>query len=243
MRVKDVMTPKIICIGADEPVLKAARLMLQNRISGLPVLDKEGELVGIVTEGDFLRRGELGTQRQRPKWLEFILGPGRLAQEYVHTSGRKVEEIMTPDPWTIAEDQTLDVVVEMMERRHIKRIPVTRGGHMVGIISRANLMHALASLARDDNTAAPVGDAAIRDKILALIGKQDWAPHVNVIVKDGVAELYGIITDDRERQGLVVAAENVARVKQVRDHLVWVEPMSGMAFPSAEDEAKERAAS
>jgi predicted transcriptional regulator len=150
---------------------------------------------------------------------------------------------MTPDPWTIAEDQTLDVVVEMMERRHIKRIPVTRGGHMVGIISRANLMHALASLARDDNTAAPVGDAAIRDKILALIGKQDWAPHVNVIVKDGVAELYGIITDDRERQGLVVAAENVAGVKQVRDHLVWVEPMSGMAFPSAEDEAKERAAS
>jgi hypothetical protein len=76
-----------------------------------------------------------------------------------------------------------------------------------------------------------------------VIAKQDWTPHVNVIVKDGVAELYGIITDDRERQGLVVAAENVAGVKQVRDHLVWVEPMSGMAFPSAEDEAKERAAS
>jgi len=111
MRVKDVMTPKVICIGADEPVLKAARLMLQNRISSLPVLDKEGELVGIVTEGDFLRRGELGTQRQRPKWLEFIVGPGKLAQEYVHTSGRKVEEIMTPDPWTIGEDETLEAVV------------------------------------------------------------------------------------------------------------------------------------
>jgi len=95
------MTPNVICVGIDEPVLKAARLMLQNRISGLPVLNKEGELVGIVTEGDFLRRGELGTQRHRPKWLEFILGPGRLAQEYVHTAGRKVEEIMTPDPCTI----------------------------------------------------------------------------------------------------------------------------------------------
>ena len=82
MRVKDVMTPNVICIGADEPILKAARLMLQNRISGLPVIDKDGELVGIVTEGDFLRRSELGTQRQRPKWLEFIVGPGRLAQEY-----------------------------------------------------------------------------------------------------------------------------------------------------------------
>jgi CBS domain-containing protein len=244
MRVKDVMTPKVICIGADEPVLKAARLMLQNRISGLPVLDKEGELVGIVTEGDFLRRGELGTQRQRPKWLEFIVGPGKLAQEYVHTSGRKVEEIMTPDPWTIGEDETLEAVVEMMERRHIKRILVTRSGRMVGIISRANLMHALASIARDDNTVAPVGgDTAIRNNILAAIERQNWAPHVNVIVKDGAAELHGIITDDRERQGLIVAAENVAGVKQVHDHLIWVEPISGMAFPSTEDETTKHSAS
>ena len=149
MRVKDVMTPKVICIDADEGVLKAARLMLQNRISGLPVLDKEGELVGIVTEGDFLRRGELGTQRQRPKWLEFILGPGKLAEEYVQTWGGKVREIMTPDPWTIGEDETLEAIVEVMERRRIKRIPVTRAGRIVGIISRANLMHALASSARE----------------------------------------------------------------------------------------------
>src|SRR5262249_26122569 len=108
MRVKDVMTPNVICIGADEAILKAARLMLQNRISGLPVIDKDGELVGIVTEGDFLRRSELSTQRQRPKWLEFIVGPGRLAQEYTHSSGRKVEDIMTPEPRTIGEDETLE---------------------------------------------------------------------------------------------------------------------------------------
>jgi CBS domain-containing protein len=243
MRVKDVMTAKVICIGADEPVLKAARLMLQNRISGLPVLDKEGELIGIVTEGDFLRRGELGTQRHRPRWLEFILGPGKLAQEYVHTSGRKVEEIMTADAWTIGENETLEAVVEMMERRHIKRIPVTRDGRVVGIISRANLMHALASLTRDGTTAVQVGDGAIRHRILAAIEKQNWAPHVNIIVKDGVAELHGIITDDRERQALIVAVENVAGVKQVHDHLVWVEPISGMAFPSSEDEANKRAPS
>src|SRR6201981_878008 len=107
MRVKDVMTANVICIGAEEPVLKAARLMLQNRISGLPVLDKDGELVGIVTEGDFLRRSELGTQRRRSKWLEFIAGPGKLAEEYVHASGRKVEEIMTPDPCVVSENDTL----------------------------------------------------------------------------------------------------------------------------------------
>jgi CBS domain-containing protein len=242
MRVKDVMTPNVICIGADESVLKAARLMLQNRISGLPVVDKEGELVGMVTEGDFLRRGELGTQRQRPKWLEFILGPGRLAQEYTHSSGRKVEDIMTPDPWTIGQDETLEAVVDTMERHHVKRLPVTRSGRMVGIVSRANLMHALASLSRDVPAPPPGGDSAIRDKILAAIAKQDWAPRVNVIVKDGVAELHGVITDDRERQGLIVAAENVPGVKRVRDRLVWVEPISGMAFPSSEDEANDRAA-
>src|SRR5215469_3918558 len=242
MRVKAVMTPNVICIGADEPVLKAARLMLQNRISGLPVVDKEGELVGMVTEGDFLRRGELGTQRQRPKWLEFIVGPGKLAQEYTHSSGRKVEDIMTPDPWTIGQDEALEAVVDAMERHHVKRLPVTRSGRMVGIVSRANLMHALASLSRDVPAPPPGGDSAIRDKILAAIAKLDWAPRVNVIVKDGVAELRGVITDDRERAGLIVAAENVPGVKRVRDHLVWVEPMSGMAFPSSEDEAKDRAA-
>ena len=225
MRVKDVMTPNVICIGADEAVLKAARLMLQNRISGLPVVDKEGELVGMVTEGDFLRRGELGTQRQRPKWLEFIVGPGKLAQEYTHSSGRKVEDIMTPDPWTIGQDETLEAVVDTMERHHVKRLPVTRSGRMVGIVSRANLMHALASLSRDVPAPPPGGDPAIRDKILAAIAKQDWAPHVNVIVKNGVAELRGIITDNRERQSLIVATENVPGVRQVRDNLAWVEPM------------------
>jgi CBS domain-containing protein len=241
MRVKDVMTSNVICIGADEPILEAARLMLQNRVSGLPVIDKDGELVGIVTEGDFLRRSELGTQRQRPKWLEFIVGPGKLAQEYTHSAGRKVGEIMTIDPQTIGENETLEAVVATMERRHVKRLPVTRGGRVVGIISRANLMQALASLTRDVTTPA-AGDAAIRDQILAAIGKQDWAPRINVIVNSGVAELHGVITDKRERAGLIVAAENVPGVKKVRDHLVWVEPMSGMAFPSAEDEVNERAA-
>src|SRR5580658_357215 len=101
MQVKDVMTRNVISVQGDDQVLRAARLMLQNRISGLPVLDKDGELVGIVTEGDFLRRSELGTQRRRPKWLEFIVGPGRLADEYAHSSGRKIDEIMTTDPTTV----------------------------------------------------------------------------------------------------------------------------------------------
>ncbi len=239
MQVGDVMTRHVISVGRHEPVLRAARLMLQNRISGLPVIDAAGNLVGIVTEGDFLRRGEIGTQRRRPKWLEFLVGPGRLAAEYVQASGRKVDEVMTGDPCTVTEDDSLETVVELMERRRIKRLPVLRDGKMVGIVSRANLMHALASLDRD--TQAAVGDdAAIRDGILKSLGKQPWAPSVNVVVKHGIAELWGTITDERERQACVVTAENVAGVNEVYDHLVWVEPISGMAFPSAEDEAKLR---
>jgi CBS domain-containing protein len=241
MQVKDVMTRNVISVQSDDQVLKAARLMLQNRISGLPVLDKDGELVGVVTEGDFLRRSELGTQRRRSKWLEFIVGPGKLAEDYVHASGRKVEEIMTPDPSVIDEEDTLEKVVELMERRRVKRLPVVRAGRMVGIISRANLLHALASLARD--VQAEVGpDWSIRNQILTTLGNQHWAPNINVVVKNGVAELWGCITDERERRGIIVAAENVAGVKGVHDHMVWVEPMSAMAFPSPEDEAKERAA-
>jgi CBS domain-containing protein len=239
MQVKDVMTRNVFSVAANEPILKAARLMLQNRISGLPVIDATGKLVGIVTEGDFLRRSEIGTQRQRPKWLEFLVGPGRLADEYVRTSGRKVEEIMTLNPVSVTEDDSLETVVELMERHRVKRLPVMRGGQMVGIVSRANLMHALASLARDDTR--PAGDdSAIRDQILTALGKQQWALQVNVVVNNGVAELWGVILDERERQALIVTIENISGVKAVHDHLVWVAPMSGMALLSPEDEAKAR---
>jgi len=236
MQVRDVMTSDVISVTARDTVLEAARMMLQNRISGLPVVDASGRLVGMVTEGDFLRRGEIGTERQRPKWLEILLGPGRMADEYVRSSGRKIEDVMTSDPVTVSEEDSLETVVELMERRHIKRLPVLRDGKMVGIVSRANLMHALVSLARDIETPAG-GDAAIRDRILAAVAKQPWAPRINVVVKNGVVELWGTITDERERQGCIVTAENVAGVREVHDHLVWVEPMSGMAFPSPEDEA------
>jgi CBS domain-containing protein len=238
MQVRDVMTGNVISVKADESIVRAARLMLQNDISGLPVVDEDGDLVGMLTEGDFLRRREIGTERRRPKWLEFLLGPGRIAEEYVHASGRKVEEVMTRDTVTVSEDDTLETVVELMERRRIKRVPVIRrDGKMIGIVSRANLLHALVSLARKDQTLAG-DDAAIRRRILDAFAKQPWAPQVNVVVKDGFAELWGTIMDERERQACVVVAENAAGVRRVHDHLVWVEPMSGMAFLSPEDAEK-----
>jgi CBS domain-containing protein len=240
MQVRDVMTRNVISVTAGQSVVEAAQLMLQNRISGLPVVDAAGKLVGIVTEGDFLRRGEIGTQRHRPRWLEFLLGPGRLATEYVHTAGRQVENVMTPDPVTVTEDDSLETVVELMERWHVKRLPVLRDDCLIGIVSRANLMDALTELARYTHGPA-ADDGTIRDRILAALANVHWAPNINVAVHNGIAELSGIITDERERKGLIVAARNVGGVKDVHDHLVWVEPMSGVAFPSAEDEAQARA--
>ena len=108
MKAKDVMTRSVVTIEPDATVLQAVRLMLQRQISGLPVVDKAGTLVGIVTEGDLLRRAETGTQRKRPRWLEFLIGPGRLASEYAHTHGRRIDEVMTPDPRTVGEDAPLD---------------------------------------------------------------------------------------------------------------------------------------
>jgi len=239
MKARDVMCPRVISVPSDASVIEAVRLMLQNRISGLPVVGPKGELVGIVTEGDFLRRGEIGTQRRRSRWLEFLVGPGRLADEYVRARGRKVDEVMTPDPVTITEDTPLDEAVDLMERRRIKRLPVVREKRLVGIVSRANIMRALASLAREAKAPAP-DDAAIRERILAECKEQSWAPMVNVLVRNGVVELWGTLTDERERRALIVAAENVPGVKAVHDHMVWIEPVSGLTLQSQEDEAPER---
>ena len=235
MKASDVMTRRVITVGRDASILEAARLMLQKKVSGLPVVDDQRKLIGIVTEGDFLRRAETATERKRPPWLEFLIGPGRLADEYVHSHGRKVEEVMTPDPRTVTEDTPLEAVVHVMERNHIKRLPVVNGDQLVGIISRANLLHALASLAREAPATAE-DDATIRHRVLADLEKQPWnAAGINVVVRNGILELSGVIFDERQRQALKVAAENVSGVKTVHDHLAWVEPISGTVIDSLED--------
>ena len=236
MLARDVMTPRVISIEADAAITQAAHLMLQNRISGLPVVGPKGELVGMVTEGDFLRRGEIGTQRRRSRWLEFLIGPGRLAEEYVQARGRKVEDVMSRNPVTITEQTPLETAVGLMERHRIKRLPVVRDGALVGMVTRANLLHALVSLATQPKAVGD--DAAIRAQILAECDRQSWAPMSNVVVRNGVVELWGVITDERERQARIVAAENVPGVKAVHDHLVWVEPMSGFVVESPQDQAR-----
>jgi CBS domain-containing protein len=238
MNAGDIMTPKVVSVAPDASILEAMQLMLANRISGLPVITENGKLVGIVTEGDFLRRAETGTQHRRSRWLELFMGAGKLAQEYVQTHGRKVSDVMTPDPVTASEDTPLDVVVGLLEERRIKRLPVVRSGVVVGIVSRANLLHALASLARERPN-EDQSDAAIRAQIYAELNRQRWIPKdfINVVVRNGAVEVWGAILDERERQAVQVAVENVPGVKHISDHLVWVEPMSGMVFAPADEAA------
>jgi CBS domain-containing protein len=233
MRAHQIMTRSVVTVRPDATILEAANTMLQHHVSGLPVVDAAGKLVGIVSEGDFIRRGEIGTQKKRSRWLSFLMGTD--ATQYVREHGRKVSEVMTHDPLTIAEEATLEEIVNAMEANGIKRMPVMRDGKLVGIVSRANLLHAVASLAREipDPTA---DDDHIRSRIIQALEKHDWSPFgLNVIVRDGIVHLSGVITDEESRQAAIVATENVAGVKKVHDHLSWVDVMSGMYLQSPED--------
>lgn len=229
MKAMDIMTSRPVSIGADASIQEAIALMLRHRISGLPVVDGEGRVAGVVTEGDFLRRAETGTAPRRRRWIEFLLGPGRTAAEYTETHGRKVGDVMTRDPRTIDEETPLPRIVDLMEGEGVKRLPVTRDGRLVGIVSRANILQAVAGLPADATAPAP-GDSAIRERILAEFAAESWAPMalVNVTVRDGEVDLWGTLVDDRQRRAICVAAENVPGVKRVRDHLVW-EPVAGLA--------------
>jgi CBS domain-containing protein len=238
MNAHDVMTRNVISIDPDSTVLQAARLMLQHRVSGLPVIDKGGNLVGVLSEGDFLRRQETRTERKRSRWLEFLMGPGSVASEYTHSHGNKASEVMTTEVQTVDENAGLEDIVELMERHRIKRVPVMCGKEVVGIVTRSNLMRAMVSMARvAPEHASAKDDSAIREQLLAELKAGQWAPvaTTNVVVRDGVVELWGVVIDERQREALKVAAENIPGVKAVKDHMVWVEPVSGMTIGAVGD--------
>ncbi|QKC96792.1 CBS domain-containing protein [Mesorhizobium sp. NZP2298] len=229
MQASSIMTSPVIGVEPSASIADAAGLMLSRKISGLPVIRSDGVLVGIVSEGDFLRRSELGTKRKRSRWLEFLVSPGRVAEEYVHANGRRVDEVMSEQVVTTSPESALEDVVELMTRHQVKRIPVVEGGKVIGIVTRSDLLRALLrSLPKGDSTVAT--DEQIRQKIVAELAAQPWAgtDMIHVRVDKGIAELNGAILDERERQAALVAAENVAGVKSVTDHLYWVEPLSGI---------------
>lgn len=237
MNASEIMTRNVVTVGRETPVVQAIRAMLDNHVSGLPVLDDDGKLAGILTEGDLLRRGETGTERHRPRWLEVLMGPGRMAAEYIRTHGRRVGGIMTENVFSVPPDTSLEEIVQLMERRRIKRVPVIEGDALVGIVSRADLLRALAAVL-ERQTGGTHSDDEIREKIHAELAKAAWVPRdgLSITVQDGVVDLNGVILEENEREALRVVAENVAGVKAVEDHLVWIEPVSGIVIDPRRDE-------
>ncbi|MFN3672541.1 MAG: CBS domain-containing protein [Bosea sp. (in: a-proteobacteria)] len=230
MRVETIMSSPVISVSPATSVSEAARLMLSHRISGLPVLGPDGALLGVISEGDLMRRGELGTTRQRSWWLELLTSPGKLADEYVRSHGRKVEELMSRDVACIARGATLQQAVDLMSRRGVKRLPVVDGGTLIGIIARSDLLRALACALPAEP--GPSEDERIRRTVQTELDGQPWAANglIRVHVHDGVAELSGSIFDERARLAARVVAENVAGVTAVDDQLIWIDPASGIVL-------------
>jgi CBS domain-containing protein len=236
MRVRDVMTYGAIGVPETATLAEAIETMLRSRVSALFVFDADHALVGVLSEGDLLRRAELGTEKRRPRWLEFLLSGGRLAESYTHTHGRKVGEIMTSKVVTVSEDADLSEVVDLMMHRHIKRLPVLRDEAVVGVISRSDLLKGLfASLPKAE---AGHPDAEIKASIQAELDKLGWAPRasIRVDVANGAVTYEGAVIDERLRSGLKVIAENTPGVTEVHDHMCWIEPNSGFYLPSEQEE-------
>ena len=221
MKAADIMTREVVTVAPETNVAEIARLMLERHVSGVPVVE-DGAPVGIVSEGDLLRRPESGTAPHHSPWLELFVSRDSLAAEYVQTHGRCARDVMTSGVITVGEATPIAEIAELLESRHIKRVPVVdEDGRLVGIVSRANLLQCLAS-----RTAPPssytVDDQRIREALLAELNKEDWAGSPdpgNVIVEDGVVHLWGRIRSPEVRKAMVVAAQNIQGVKAVEDHM------------------------
>ncbi len=240
MRVREVMTYGAIGLPSTATIAEAAETMLEARISAILVHDADNALIGVLSEGDLIRRAEIGSERKRPRWIEALLSGGRLAESYAHSHGRKIGEIMTRKLVSVSEDAELGVAVDLMLRHDVKRLPVLRGEAVVGIISRSDLLKALVKAL--PTAEARRSDADIRRGIEAELHRLGWTPRasVRVDVIDGVVTFVGAITDERLREGLRIIAENTPGVTEVHDRMCWIEPNSGAYLPSEEEEGARR---
>jgi CBS domain-containing protein len=222
MKISDVMTRRVISIGPDAGIRDAMELMLKNRISGLPVIDSSGKLIGVLSETDFLRRAETGTEPRPSPWYDAFFGSGESARAYIRSHGLKVEDVMSRPPITVTGNTPLAEAVDIMERHRIKRLPVLHAGKVVGIVTRANLLRALVSIHRVAREPLRQDDA-IRDQIAMAMDKETWTTGmlVEVMVHDGVVDLWGRVEDASHRDALKVLVEATPGVKRVEDHLSW----------------------
>lgn len=220
MQAADIMTPDVITVRPDTTVREIAERLLANRISAVPVVDAEGKLRGIVSEGDLIRRAETDTDTRRTWWLELVASAEERAAQYVKEHGRKADEVMTRNVITVVPQATLREIADLLERHHIKRLPVVDGGRLVGIVSRANILRGLAT-APELATGVTVDDRQLRHDVMAAIAKEAGVgmPTVDVVVHDGNVQLWGLVDSDSREQATVVAAENVPGVRSVESRI------------------------
>lgn len=227
MRAMDLMTTDVITAAPDMSVQALATLLAERGISGVPVIDASGGLVGIVSEGDLLHRAEIGAARRhrvrrRSWWLDHYASEH--AREYVKDHGRTVGDVMTRDVVSVTESAEIADVAALLEARRIKRIPVVRDGKVVGIISRANIVRAVGATKGAPARAQEDDDRSIRTRLLSELSREEWAERIwpeDVIVRDGVVHYW--LSDDEpadKRDALRVAAEGIGGVRRVEEHLL-----------------------
>lgn len=223
MRVRDVMTQPVVVVGPETPVREVAALMLERRISGVPVADAAGRVVGVVSEGDFIRRPEIDTDLPGPRWLRLFTSTDEQARDYIKTHGRTAADIMTAPAVTVAPEAPLALVARLMSARGIKRVPVLERERLVGIVTRTDLLRAVY---RHPQPVANASDGEIRDAIIALLEAEDWAAGaiVQVHVADGRVELWGSVESDGQRDALMLAARRLPGVGGVDAHLTRLRP-------------------
>ncbi|RDB44195.1 CBS domain-containing protein [Halomonas sp. DQ26W] len=224
MQAVDVMTAKVITVSPDADVREIAQLLLDNNISALPVVDADQKVLGIVSEGDLMRRVENGTDQRKSWWLKSIFAGANNASEYIKSHARRAHEIMTPKPVTVTEDESLRRIAKLLERHHIKRVPVVRDGRLVGIVSRANLLRGFSAHTGEGEPSVTADDREIRDAIIKEIDEHTgvWVDRINVIVTDGEVQLWGLVESQEEKMAAQVAAENMRGVKTVENNLGMV---------------------
>jgi CBS domain-containing protein len=221
MRAMDVMTSGVISVDENATVPEVAKLMAERGISAVPVVDNDDRVIGMVSEGDLLHRAETGTERRRSWWLEMVSSTNQLAGEYIKSHSGSVKDVMTRDVLSVTEETPVADIAVLLESNRIKRVPVLRDGKLVGIVSRANLVRALAMTINEAPNEVEADDRAIRDKLLAELKAQKWAEvsPANITVKDGVVHLWSSYLSEQEKRALVVAAENSPGVRRVEDHM------------------------
>lgn len=219
MNAAEIMTRDVISVAPETPVREIAAMMLERRISGVPVVDAGGRVLGIVSEGDLIRRPELETDRARTGWLGLFLSEEDRARDFVKSHGRVAREVMTKPATCVGPETPLDEVVRLMERLRVKRLPVVKKGKLAGLVTRTDLLRAMMSR----RTAAPAAssDQEVRDRIDAMLRHEDWATSafVNVQVENGVAHLWGTVESAAQREALILAVRGVPGVNDVQPHL------------------------